>query len=79
MTDEFPPLSDESLKLSADPRYNRPHTVSMALELIEARNRLKLLDRLKIMDDWECCHAVALKDRCPYCEGDPFDEDGGAE
>ena len=41
---EFPPLSDQELELSANPAVNRPHTVRMALELIEARKRLKRID-----------------------------------
>ena len=72
---EFPPLSDQELELSANPAVNRPHTVRMALELIEARKRLKQLDRLKIPDDWECEHGYTLKDICPGCEGWPMDED----
>ena len=80
MTDvEFPPLSDQELELSANPAVNRPHTVRMALELIEARNRLKLLDRLKVTDDWECPHGVFVSDGCEECGHGPMDEDCGGE
>ena len=78
---EFPPLSDQELELSANPAVNRPHTVRMALELIEARKRLKLLDRLKInvTSDWECPHGVFVGDGCEECGHGPMDEDGEGE
>ena len=53
ISDEFPPLTQAQLELSADPAFNRPHTVRMALELIEARKRLKRVDEIiaELADD----------------------------
>ena len=79
LTDEFPPLPQEQLEMCADRAFNRPHAVRMALELIEARNRLKLLDRLKVTSDWECPHGVFVSDGCEECGHGPMDEDGEGE